>query len=154
MTYPSGAWWQGAWAQCINTFTCLRFQPWCFWKDRIFINLISVCFTAPWVLGECLWKGNGKGEGTENFQRSTSVLELQSFFFINYFCLGWVFVAALGLSLATVRGATLLCSALQGLLLWSTSSRCMGLVAVAHGLSCSAASGVFPDKGSNSCALC
>ena len=76
------------------------------------------------------------------------------FFFINYFCLGWVFVAALGLSLATVRGATLLCSALQGLLLWSTSSRCMGLVAVAHGLSCSAASGVFPDKGSNSCALC
>ena len=39
------------------------------------------------------------------------------------------------------------------LLLWSTGSRRAGSVAVAHGLSCSAACGIFPDQGSNPCAL-
>ena len=32
-------------------------------------------------------------------------------------------------------------------------SRCAGSVVVAHGLSCSAACGIFPDKGSNLCPL-
>ena len=35
------------------------------------------------------------------------------------------------------------------LLLQSTGSRCAGSVVVAHGPSCSAACGIFPDQGSN-----
>ena len=39
------------------------------------------------------------------------------------------------------------------LLLQSTGSRRTGSVVVAHGPSCSAACGIFPDQGSNPCAL-
>ena len=39
------------------------------------------------------------------------------------------------------------------LLLGSTGSRRTGSVVVAHGPSCSAACGIFPDQGSNSCPL-
>ena len=39
------------------------------------------------------------------------------------------------------------------LLLWSTGSRRAGSVVVAHGPSCSAACGIFPDQGSNPCRL-
>ena len=39
------------------------------------------------------------------------------------------------------------------LLLLSTGSRRAGSVVVAHGPSCSAACGIFPDQGSNLCAL-
>ena len=39
------------------------------------------------------------------------------------------------------------------LLLWSTSSRRAGSAIVAHGPRCSAACGIFPDQGSNLCAL-
>ena len=39
------------------------------------------------------------------------------------------------------------------LLLRSTGSRRVGSVAVAHGPSCSAACGIFPDQGSNPCPL-
>ena len=39
------------------------------------------------------------------------------------------------------------------LLLRSTGSRHAGSVIVAHGPSCSAACGIFPDRGSNPCAL-
>ena len=39
------------------------------------------------------------------------------------------------------------------LLLRSTGSRCAGSVVVAHGPSCSAACGIFPDQGSNPCPL-
>ena len=39
------------------------------------------------------------------------------------------------------------------LLLRSTGSRRAGSVIVAHGLSCSAACGIFPDQGSNPCPL-
>ena len=37
----------------------------------------------------------------------------------------------------------------RGLSLPSTGSRCAGSVIVAHGPSCSAACGIFPDQGSN-----
>ena len=42
---------------------------------------------------------------------------------------------------------------IRGLSLRSTSSRRTGSVIVAHGLSCSAACGIFPDQGSNPCPL-
>ena len=41
----------------------------------------------------------------------------------------------------------------HGLSLRSTGSRRAGSVAVAHGPSCSAACGIFPDQGSNPCPL-
>ena len=80
------------------------------------------------------------------------------FFFLIYFWLRWVFVAACGLSLvAASRGySSLRCvgfSLWWFLLLWSTGSKHLGSVVVAHGLSCSGACGIFPDQGSNPCPL-
>ena len=85
-----------------------------------------------------------------------------SFFFFNlfifYFWLCWVFVSVRGLSLAVASGghSSSRCaglSLLRPLLLWSTGSRRTGSVIVAHGPSCSAACGIFPDRGSNPCPL-
>ena len=79
-------------------------------------------------------------------------------FFVGFFWLHWVFVAACGLSLvAASRGcSSLWCAGFSLwwlLLLQSTASRLMGSVVVAHGLSCSAACRIFPDQGSNPCPL-
>ena len=63
-----------------------------------------------------------------------------------------------GLSLVVASGghSSLRCAGLslsRPLLLRSTGSRRAGSVAVAHGPSCSAACGIFPDQGSNPCPL-
>ena len=63
-----------------------------------------------------------------------------------------------GLSLVVASGghSSSWCAGLslsRPLLLWSTGSRHAGSVVVAHGLSCSAACGIFPDQGSNPCPL-
>ena len=63
-----------------------------------------------------------------------------------------------GLSLVVASGghSSSRCAGLslsQPLLLRSTGSRHAGSVVVAHGPSCSAACGIFPDKGSNPCPL-
>ena len=75
-----------------------------------------------------------------------------------YFWLCWVFVSVWGLPLvAASRGhSSSRCAGLslsRPLLLRSTGSRCTSSAVVAHGLSCSAACGIFPDQGSNPCAL-
>ena len=75
-----------------------------------------------------------------------------------FFWLCWVFVSVRGLSLVAASGghSSSRCTGLslsQPLLLRSTGSRCAGSVVVAHGPSCSAACGVFPDQGSNPCPL-
>ena len=75
-----------------------------------------------------------------------------------YFWLCWVFVSVRGLSLVVASGdhSSSRCaglSLLRPLLLWSTGSRRAGSVVVAHGPSCSAACGIFPDQGSNPCPL-
>ena len=83
------------------------------------------------------------------------------FFFFNlfiYFWLCWVFVSVRGLSLVAASGghSSSRCTGLslsQPLLLRSTSSSRAGSVVVAHGPSCSAACGIFPDQGSNLCPL-
>ena len=74
------------------------------------------------------------------------------------FWLRWVFIAARRLSLVAASGGySLLWCAVFSLwwllLLWSTSSKRGGSVVVAHGLSCSAACGIFLDQGSNLCPL-
>ena len=63
-----------------------------------------------------------------------------------------------GLSLVAASGghSSSRCAGLslsRPLFLWSTGSRRAGSVIVAHGPSCSAACGIFPDQGSNPWAL-
>ena len=63
-----------------------------------------------------------------------------------------------GLSLVVASGghSSSQCAGLspsRPLLLWSTGSRRADSVVVAHGPSCSAACGIFPDQGSNPCPL-
>ena len=84
------------------------------------------------------------------------------FFFFNLFIiycwLCWVFVSVRGLSLVAASGghSSSRCAGLslsRPLLLRSTGSRRAGSVVVAHGPSCSAACGIFPDQGLNPCPL-
>ena len=70
----------------------------------------------------------------------------------------WVFVSVRGLSLVVASGShsSSRCAGLslsRPLLLRSRGSRRSGSVVVAHGTSCSAACGIFPDQGSNPCPL-
>ena len=83
---------------------------------------------------------------------------LNFYLFIYYLWLCWVFVSVRGLSLVVASGghSSSRCAGLslsRPLLLWSTGSRRAGPVIVAHGPSCSAACGIFPDQGSNPCPL-
>ena len=84
------------------------------------------------------------------------------FFKFIYLCiyswLCWVFVSVWGLSLVAASGghSSSRCTGLslsRPLLLQSIGSRRKGSVVVAHGPSCSAACGIFPDQGSNPCPL-
>ena len=75
-----------------------------------------------------------------------------------YFWLCWVFVSVRGLSLVAASGghSSSRCAGLslsRPLLLRSTGSTRAGSEVVAHGPSCSAARGIFPDQGSNPCPL-
>ena len=95
----------------------------------------------------------------------TSSLLLKYPFFFNkfiylfiYFWLCWVFVSVRRLSPVAASGgySSSWCTGFTLpwlLLLWSTGSTHAGSVVVAHGLSCSAACGIFPDQGSNPCPL-
>ena len=76
------------------------------------------------------------------------------FFLFIYLWLRWVLVSARGPSPAAASGglSSSRCAGVspsRPLLLRSTGSRCSGSVAVAHGPSCSAACGIFPDQGLN-----
>ena len=81
------------------------------------------------------------------------------FYFIYlFFWLCWVFVYVRGLPLVVASGghSSSRCTGLslsRPLLLRGTGSRQAGSVVVAHGPSCSAACGIFPDQGSNPCPL-
>ena len=88
----------------------------------------------------------------------SNVSDILLFFFNLFFWLCWVFVSVRGLSLVAASGghSSSRCGDLslsRPLLLRSTGSRRAGSVVVAHGLSCSAACGIFPDQGSNPCSL-
>ena len=82
----------------------------------------------------------------------------ECYLFIYLFWLCWVFNSVRGLSLVAASGghSSSRCaglSPLRPLLLQSTSSRRADSVVVAHGPSCSAACGIFPDQASNPCPL-
>ena len=87
------------------------------------------------------------------FIESLVFINLFIYLFI-YFWLCWLFVSVRGLSLVAASGghSSSRCAGLslsQPLLLRSTGSRRAGSAVVAHGPSCSAACGIFPDQGSN-----
>ena len=94
-----------------------------------------------------------------NFQRLFSFFFFLIFIYLFiYLWPCWVFVSVRGLSLVAASGghSSSRCAGLslsRPLLLRSTGSRRAGSVIVAHGPSCSAACGIFPDQGSNSCPL-
>ena len=80
------------------------------------------------------------------------------YLFIYLFLLCWIFISVRGLSLVVASGghSSSRCAGLslsRPLLLRSTGSNRAGSVIVAHGPSCSAACGIFPDQGSNLCPL-
>ena len=89
----------------------LRLSP--KWKIMVFLGSLWAS-TLPWA---CVWL----------YQFPENVSE---FFFLIYFWLCWVFVAARGLSLVAVSGgySSLRCAgfSLGWLLLWSTGSSCVG----------------------------
>ena len=87
-----------------------------------------------------------------------SYFKFYLFIYLFYLWLCWVFVSVWGLYLVVASGghSSLRCAGLslsRPLLLWSTGSKRAGSVIVAHGPSCSAACGIFPDQGSNPCPL-
>ena len=84
--------------------------------------------------------------------------KLLKFYLFIYFWLCWVFVSVRGLCPVAASGghSSSRCAGLslsRPLLLRSTGSRRAGSVIVAHGPSCSAACGIFPDQGPNPCPL-
>ena len=105
-----------------------------------------------WINGP--WRGfNTMCQKLKGFKKILFI-----YLFIIYFWLCWVFVSMRGLSLVAASGghSSSRCAGLslsRPLLLRSTSSRCAGSVVVAHGPSCSAACGIFPDQDSNPCPL-
>ena len=113
--------------------------------------LWAVMQTAPLVGTWCLSK----------FLAQKFFFLMKAYLFIYvfiYFWLCWVFVSVRGLSLVAASGghSSSRCTGLslsRPLLLWSTGSRRAGSVVVAHGPSCFAAFGIFPDQGSNPRAL-
>ena len=79
------------------------------------------------------------------------VLFIYLFIYLYIFWLCWVFISMRGLSLVAVSGGhsssrCLGLSLSRPLLLWSTSSRHAGSVAVVHGPSCSVACGIFQTR--------
>ena len=98
-------------------------------------------------------------EGIDSFTANTEHFFLNKFIYLFiYFWLCWVFVSVRGLSLVAASGghSSSRCAGLslsRPLSLRSTGSRRASSVVVAHGLSCSAACGIFPDQGSNPCPL-
>ena len=75
------------------------------------------------------------------------------FYLFIYLWLCWVFVSVRGLSLVAASGGYSSSRCLGLSLLWPLLLRSTGSVVVAHGPSCSAACGIFPDQGSNPCPL-
>ena len=138
---------------------------------EIFVSLICHCFCLSTFLVALPLKKCEKAHNHWILFKPGVLRELECtvsrgkgtalFFKINlfiYLWLCWVLVSVLGLSLVAASGghSSSRCAGLslsRPLLLWSTGSRRADSVVVAHGPSCSAACGIFPDQGSNPCPL-
>ena len=103
-------------------------------------------FTVPTLL--CL----------SSFTQNAFLKKKNNFYYLFIYWLCWVFVSVRGLSLVVASGghSSSRCAGLslpRPLWLRSTGSSRAGSVVVAHGPSCSAACGIFPDQGSTPCPL-
>ena len=95
---------------------------------------------------------------TSNYYDNTSKQDKMKNVLFYYFCLCWVFTAALGLSLVvvhrllTVAASRCRAQALgaQAQQLWLPGSKA---TALEHRLSCSTAGGILPDQGLSLCPL-
>ena len=135
-----------------------------------FIFVLPVATHWPCIPEKCMSLYQGLFPDITEF--NTFYMELRFFipgthsffvFFLNfyllfiyyvYFWLCWVFVSVWGLSPVAASGghSSSRCAGLSlswPLLLRSRDSRRSGSVVVAHGPSCSAACGIFPDQGLN-----
>ena len=142
-------------------------------NGKVFGSILRVSpeFCRHWVTDHRKWNVCGSGIRNSSFPCShpqqklaSDCLALAVLFIYLFICLFvylwlcWVFVSVRGLSLVVASGghSSSRCAGLslsRPPLLQSTSSRRSGSVVVAHGLSCSAACGIFPDQGSNPCPL-
>ena len=130
------------------------------WMTRKFYLPLKLNLSR-WKMGRnWSWGGALQGRGWEWVSGCNLGWDVGIFFFYKfiylfiYLWLCWVFVSVRGLSLVVAsRGhSSSWCAGLslsRPLLLRSTGSRRAGSVIVAHGPSCSAACGIFPDQGSN-----
>ena len=119
--------------------------------------LLKFAWKEAYLLKTPLMKAFGvKGisaDTVEGYERKR-----RTFKFIYLFIYGCVGSSVQGLSLVAASGdhSSSRCAGLslsRPLLLRSTGSRRAGSVIVAHRPSCSAACGIFPDRGSNPCPL-
>ena len=109
------------------------------------------------------WAGGATYTLTQRHRNKLEIGKKYIFFFLNLFIIYLfmsvlVFVSVRGLSLVAASGghSSSRCAGLSlswALFLRSTGSRCAGSTIVAHGPSCSAVCGIFPDQGSNPCPL-
>ena len=124
---------------------------------------IKLCSTAKYM--NCAHTNHWWWESWTSIRFYLSLLLMHAEFGIDWLIdwlidlwLCWVFVSVRGLSLVVASGghSSSRCAGLSlswPLLLRSTGSRRAGSAIVAHGLSRSAACGIFPDQGSNPCPL-
>ena len=116
------------------------------------INRLQISSPTPWIVSNSF---NSVFWWTVFLTFFKKILFIYLFI---YLWLCWVFVSVRGLSLVAASGghSSSRCAGLSlawPLLLRSTGSRRAGSVVVAHGPSCSAACGIFPEQGSNPCPL-
>ena len=119
------------------------------------ISFINVLYSSQYISLSAPWLGLILGFFCFFF----NYLFIYLFIYFNFW-LCWVFisVSVRGLSLVVASGghSSSRCAGLslsRPLLLRSTGSTRAGSVVVAHGPTCSAACGIFPDQGSNPCPL-
>ena len=139
----------------LTPFLLLRQVPYTL-PRKCLSNLVTSILPATVQAVSSLWSLNCLPASSPSWSCTTESFFLKKLFI--YFWLCWVFVSVRGLSPVAEGGghSSLRCAGLslsRPLLLWSTGSRRAGSVVVAHGLSCSAACGTFPDQGSNPCPL-
>ena len=125
-----------------DELTCPFLNPFLMSKKRIVFSDLGKCVCSSAFI----------------FSSVFFLLLFFNFYLFIYLWLCWVFVSVRGLSLVVASGghSSSRCAGLslsRPLFLRSKGSRRAGSVIVAHGPSCSAACGIFPDQGSNPCPL-
>ena len=152
---------------CLRVPVSILFQPWEFPYFKILPNLIEkncclnflfIISNGHFLLGIYISSVWSVCVVCSLFsQVKTFLLKILLFILFIYFWLRWVFVAARGLSLVAVSSLLIAVASLAAehelqarrlQQLWHAGS-----VVVAHGLSCSAACGIFLDQGLNLCPL-